>query len=215
MIKIIISILISSLFCFSVMADENLDLNVLSSDKIDKTSDFKTDIQLIPKEEKEKMLKDKIEFLKKDIEKWKTYQNKLLKVKSEFEITYKNNEDKMKEYESVINDIKDKMDASEKDINKTSIEIDKGSEILNGDKIEDKIVEFNLPNGKKIKLIQHTVFPGETLSMIISKTFPEGYEKTYNEIEFRMKTVIQLNKNLKNKDQISSGQVIYIPFFKN
>ena len=99
-------------------------------------------------------------------------------------------------------------------ITEQSKEIDIGTKMLADSSIKDEIVEFNLRNGKKIKLIKHTVFPGESLSGIVKKTFETNYTPKYTEIEFRMNTIRKLNKDLVNQDQIKAGQVIYIPFFK-
>lgn len=212
--KQIISLFLTSLVSFSAIAAENLDLGVLNSEKIDNPNGFTEVVQLIPQEEKKRVIQEKIEFLKKDIAKWKAYQAELIQMKTEYENAYKLNEDKIKQYNKDIEDIKLKMEQSEKDISESSNDIDIGVKILADTSIKDEIVEFNLPNGKKIKLIKHTVFPGESLSKIIGKTFPEGIVPKYSDISFRMETVIKLNKDLKNKDQIVSGQIIYIPFFK-
>lgn len=113
-----------------------------------------------------------------------------------------------------IDTLTTKIVKSTDEITSKSEEIDIGTKLLADDSIKDEIVEFNLKNGKKIKLMKHTVFPGESLSGIVNKTFPVNYTAKYTEIEFRINTIKKLNKDLVNQDQIKAGQVIYIPFFK-
>lgn len=216
MLKRLIAIAVLSTLSLSGFADDLNGLNqeVLNTNesKIDNGQVFTETVQLIPKEEKERILRERIEFLKKDREKWYNYQQELLQVKADLEKRLEENNLMIDDLMEKTENIKKKMEESESNITENSNDIAIGQVLLEKD---SEVVEFKLSNGKKIKLIKYTVFPGDSLSTILTRTFKKSEEVKYSKLEERMKIVISMNKNLKNKNIINVGQVIYIPFFKN
>lgn len=216
MLKRLIAIAVLSTLSLSGFADDLNGINqeVLNTNesKIDNGQVFTETVQLIPKEEKERILRERIEFLKKDREKWYNYQQELLQVKADLEKRLEENNLMIDDLMEKTENIKKKMEESESNITENSNDIAIGQVLLEKD---SEVVEFNLSNGKKIKLIKYTVFPGDSLSTILTRTFKKSEEVKYSKLEERMKIVISMNKNLKNKNIINVGQVIYIPFFKN
>lgn len=216
MLKRLIAIAVLSTLSLSGFADDLNGINqeVLNTNesKIDNGQVFTETVQLIPKEEKERILRERIEFLKKDREKWYNYQQELLQVKADLEKRLEENNLMIDDLMEKTENIKKKMEESESNITENSNDIAIGQVLLEKD---SEVVEFKLSNGKKIKLIKYTVFPGDSLSTILTRTFKKSEEVKYSKLEERMKIVISMNKNLKNKNIINVGQVIYIPFFKN
>lgn len=216
MLKRLIAIAVLSTLSLSGFADDLNGINqeVLNTNesKIDNGQVFTETVQLIPKEEKERILRERIEFLKKDREKWYNYQQELLQVKADLEKRLEENNLMIDDLMEKTENIKKKMEESESNITENSNDIAIGQVLLEKD---SEVVEFKLSNGKKIKLIKYTVFPGDSLSTILTRTFKKSEEVKYSKLEERMKIVISMNKNLKNKNIIHVGQVIYIPFFKN
>jgi len=216
MLKRLIAIAVLSTLSLSGFADDLNGLNqeVLNTNesKIDNGQVFTETVQLIPKEEKERILRERIEFLKKDREKWYNYQQELLQVKADLEKRLEENNLMIDDLMEKTENIKKKMEESESNITENSNDIAIGQVLLEKD---SEVVEFKLSNGKKIKLIKYTVFPGDSLSTILTRTFKKSEEVKYSKLEERMQIVISMNKNLKNKNIINVGQVIYIPFFKN
>ena len=210
-------ICLSMLFSFSFANEKDIDNNVLQAltnsdvevvNKNDKN--IQTTIQLIPKSEKEKILKDKIEFLKKDIAKWRAKEAELQNIKKEFENKLNTNDENIKRWEQDVKEISEQLKTSGEDITKDTEELSVGQSLLQKD---SDIISINLANGKKIRLIKYVVFPGDSLSKILMRTFNEG-EKSSSNLQHRINTVIKLNKNIKNANSLKVGDVIYIPFFK-
>lgn len=210
-------ICLSMLFSFSFANEKDIDNSVLQAlknsdvevvNKNDKN--IQTTIQLIPKSEKEKILKDKIEFLKKDIAKWRAKEAELQNIKKEFENKLNTNDENIKRWEQEVKEISEQLKTSGDDITKETEELSVGQDLL---KKDSDIISINLANGKKIRLIKYVVFPGDSLSKILMRTFKEG-EKSTSNLQHRINTVIKLNKNIKDANSIKVGDVIYIPFFK-
>lgn len=210
-------ICLSMLFSFSFANEKDIDNSVLQAlknsdvevvNKNDKN--IQTTIQLIPKSEKEKILKDKIEFLKKDIAKWRAKEAELQNIKKEFENKLNTNDENIKRWEQDVKEISEQLKTSGDDITKETEELSVGQDLLQKD---SDIISINLANGKKIRLIKYVVFPGDSLSKILMRTFKDG-EKSTSNLQHRINTVIKLNKNIKDANSIKVGDVIYIPFFK-
>ncbi len=194
-------------------------LNALHGDnKIESNEQNKeTTVILIPHEEKVKLLKDKIEFLRQDIAKWKEREKELLQVKAEFESKINNNNKNIEQWQKDIIDMTQKIKAQEAILEKETDSINKENEEINiGQNLllnDSEIISFPLANGKKIKLIKYIVFPGDSLSKIIMRTYDKNSQSTTN-LKERIDTVIKLNKNIKDANSIQVGDTIYIPFFK-
>ena len=192
---------------------ENLDLNTndLNIERLEMSLLPDVNAQNITNQEKQRLLKEKIDFLKKDIQKWEKYHEELLNVKKEYDASYLANEEKIKQLTAEISIIKEKIATSGKDIDDKSNDIDVAKKLMTK---ENEIVEYTLGNGKKIKLIKYTIFPGESLDDIVEGTFKDNEDFGIKDVAFRKQTIIKLNNNINEKDDLVSGQVIYIPFFK-
>lgn len=197
----------------SMAVAENLDLNTndLNIERLEMSLLPDVNAQNITKQEKQRLLNEKIDFLKKDIQKWEKYHEELLNVKKEYDASYLANEEKIKQLTAEISIIKEKIAQSGKDIDDKSNDIDVAKKLMTK---ENEIVEYTLGNGKKIKLIKYTTFPGESLDDIVEGTFKDDEDFGIKDIAFRKQTIIKLNNNINEKDDLVSGQVIYIPFFK-
>lgn len=207
--------LLSTAFANENTIDNNVLKELKSNDvqiinKNDSNSNFKTTIQLIPKEEKEKIIRDKIEFLKKDIASWKEKEKALIKIKNDFESKINKNEEDIKKWEQDVNEFKTLLNNFETTMKKETTEIDIGQNLI---KEDSEVITINLDNGKKIRLIKYTVFPGDSLSKILTRTLVEN-SSSESSLEHKIETVIKLNKNIKNADNIKVGDILYIPFFK-
>lgn len=207
--------LLSTAFANENTIDNNVLKELKSNDvqiinKNDSNSNFKTTIQLIPKEEKEKIIRDKIEFLKKDIASWKEKEKALIKIKNDFESKINKNEEDIKKWEQDVNEFKTLLNNFETTMKKETTEIDIGQNLI---KKDSEVITINLDNGKKIRLIKYTVFPGDSLSKILTRTLVEN-SSSESSLEHKIETVIKLNKNIKNADNIKVGDILYIPFFK-
>lgn len=216
MLRKIIAIAAISTLSFAVFGDDltNINQEVLSNNaaKIESGQVFTETVQLIPKEEKTRILRERIEFLKEDRKKWDKYHQEMLQVKAELEKELENNNMMIEDLVKRAEELKNKMEKSASEMTDNSSEIAIGQNLLESN---SEVVEFNLSNGKKIKLIKYTVFPGDSLSKILTRTFSTSEEAKYSKLEERMKIVISMNKNLNNKNILYVGQIIYIPFFKN
>jgi len=197
----------------SMAVAENLDLNTndLNIERLEMSLLPDVNAQNITNQEKQRLLKEKIDFLKKDIQKWEKYHEELLNVKKEYDASYLANEEKIKQLTAEISIIKEKIATSGKDIDDKSNDIDVAKKLMTK---ENEIVEYTLGNGKKIKLIKYTIFPGESLDDIVEGTFKDNEDFGIKDVAFRKQTIIKLNNNINEKDDLVSGQVIYIPFFK-
>jgi hypothetical protein len=204
-------------------ANENdINTNVLNAlhgnDKIEtKEENKEATVILIPHEEKVKLLRDKIEFLKQDIAKWKEREKELLQIKAEFETKINNNNKNIEQWQKDIIDMTQKIKEQEADLVKETESINKENEEINiGQNLlikDSEIISVPLANGKKIKLIKYIVFPGDSLSKIIMRTYDKNSQSTTS-VKERIDTVIKLNKNIKDANSIKVGDTIYIPFFK-
>lgn len=210
-------ICISILFSFSFGNENSIDNSVLKALKnsdvevVNKSdNNIQTTIQLIPHSEKEKILKDKIEFLKNDIAQWRAKEIELQNIKKEFENKLNANEENIKLWEQDVKKITEQLKVSGEAITKETEELSVGQDLLQKD---SEIININLDNGKKIRLIKYVVFPGDSLSKILMRTFKND-EKITTNLQHRINTVIKLNKNIKDANSIKVGDVIYIPFFK-
>jgi hypothetical protein len=210
-------ICLSMLFSFSFANEKDIDNNVLQTLKnynvevLNKNDvNMETTIQLIPKSEKEKILKDKIEFLTKDIAQWRVKELELQNVKKDFESKLNNNEENIKIWEQDVKEITEQLKVSVETISKETEEISVGQNLLLKD---SEVISVNLADGKKIRLIKYIVFPGDSLSKILVRTFKEG-DKIKENLQNRIDTVIKLNKGIKEANSIKVGETIYIPFFK-
>lgn len=210
-------ICISILFSFSFGNEKDIDNSVLKALKnsdvevVNKSdNNIQTTIQLIPHSEKEKILKDKIEFLKNDIAQWRAKEIELQNIKKEFENKLNANEENIKLWEQDVKKITEQLKVSGEAITKETEELSVGQDLLQKD---SEIININLENGKKIRLIKYVVFPGDSLSKILMRTFKND-EKITTNLQHRINTVIKLNKNIKDANSIKVGDVIYIPFFK-
>ena len=210
-------ICISILFSFSFGNENSIDNSVLKALKnsdvevVNKSdNNIQTTIQLIPHSEKEKILKDKIEFLKNDIAQWRAKEIELQNIKKEFENKLNANEENIKLWEQDVGKITEQLKVSGEAITKETEELSVGQDLLQKD---SEIININLDNGKKIRLIKYVVFPGDSLSKILMRTFKND-EKITTNLQHRINTVIKLNKNIKDANSIKVGDVIYIPFFK-
>lgn len=210
-------ICISILFSFSFGNENSIDNSVLKALKnsdvevVNKSdNNIQTTIQLIPHSEKEKILKDKIEFLKNDIAQWRAKEIELQNIKKEFENKLNANEENIKLWEQDVKKITEQLKVSGEAITKETEELSVGQDLLQKD---SEIININLENGKKIRLIKYVVFPGDSLSKILMRTFKND-EKITTNLQHRINTVIKLNKNIKDANSIKVGDVIYIPFFK-
>lgn len=206
--------LISITFANQNSIDNNVLKELTSNDvqiinKNDSNKNFQTTIQLIPKEEKEKIIRDKIEFLKKDIDSWRKKEKELIIIKNEFESKINKNENDIKKWEQDVKEFKKLLNNFETTMEKETNEIGIGHNLI---KEDSEIITINLDNGKKIRLIKYTVFPGDTLSKILTRTIVDSSSES--SLEHKIETVIKLNKNLKNADNIKVGDILYIPFFK-
>lgn len=215
-IKNVKIVCLSMLFSLAFANESDIDNSILkglSKDNIqidNLNKEYKnTTIQLIPREEKIKILEDKIEFLKKDIEKWKGKEASLLKIQSEFANQVNANDENIRKWENDVNVIKQQLIDSGDMIEKEKEELSIGQSMIEKD---SDIIVINLENGKKIRLIKYLVFPGDSLSKILIRTF-EG-QQISSSLEHRINTVIKLNKNIKDANTIKVGDTIYIPFFK-
>lgn len=207
--KIICGFFMMGLCAYSLADIPNLDSEILKNSKIEANSPAIESVSNISKEERQKILDAKIEFLKQDIQKWKDYQTKLIDYQKEMQSSYDLNEEKIKTLTSEIDDLRKQIDKSSDTITQQTQDIEIGQTLVD---VADEIVTFDLPDGKKIRLIKHTVFPGERLIDIAVNTFDGDYNK--KELAFRKQAIIKLNKNINKKTELKSGQVIYIPFFK-
>lgn len=172
------------------------DVEIIETNEINEDgTEFKTTVQLIPKNHKEKIISDKIEFLKKDIAMWKERKEEMIKIKNEYERKLDKNKDISKFEISINEEIK---------------EIDVGNSLM---KKDSEVIVVEIGNGKKIRLIKYIVFPRDTLSEILTRTLVEN-DNSNSTLSHKIETVIKLNKNIKNADSIKTGDIIYIPFFK-
>lgn len=202
--------------------EKDINTNVLNTlhgnNKIETNENNKeATVILIPHEEKVKLLRDKIEFLKQDIAKWKEREQELLKIKAEFESKINNNNKNIEQWEKDIIDMTKKIKEQEADLEKETNSINKENEEINiGQNLlsqDSEIISIPLSNGKKIKLIKYIVFPGDSLSKILMRTYDKNTQSSTN-LKERIDTVIKLNKNIKDANSIKVGDTIYIPFFK-
>ena len=172
------------------------DVEIIETNEINEDgTEFKTTVQLIPKNHKEKIISDKIELLKKDIAMWKERKEEMIKIKNEYERKLDKNKDISKFEISINEEIK---------------EIDVGNSLM---KKDSEVIVVEIGNGKKIRLIKYIVFPRDTLSEILTRTLVEN-DNSNSTLSHKIETVIKLNKNIKNADSIKTGDIIYIPFFK-
>jgi len=202
--------------------EKDINTNVLNAlhgnDKIEtKEENKEATVVLIPHEEKVKLLRDKIEFLKQDIAKWKEREKEILQIKAEFANKINNNNKNIEQWQKDIIDMTKKIKEQEADLVKETESINKENEEINiGQNLlikDSEIISVPLANGKKIKLIKYIVFPGDSLSKIIMRTYDKNSQSTTS-IKERIDTVIKLNKNIKDANSIKVGDTIYIPFFK-
>lgn len=217
MLKKILLVSILTSLSFSVLANIEVNDKVLDSSLIDATDEQSILLmkdKSISSKEKQVILDKKIAELKADILKWEEYQTKLLTVKADFEKKISDNDAKIDYFMQEIDELTTAINEKSQDIDKKTEEVEVAkSEVVNEPK-QPEIVEYNLSNGKKLKLIKHTVIESQSLDNIVFDTFKDKSKITPEKIKQRLSVIISLNNNLKDKDSLVVGQVIYIPFFK-
>lgn len=204
-------------FCsVSLAAAPNLNLDGLKETKISKENN-KNVINLLTGNADltpQQILDKEIAALKKDISKWQKMHDNLSILKKEYEAAYDVNEQKIYEYEQEVIKLKADIEKSTENILISSEFIEMKQNLVGEPTLNmDEVVSFDLSNGDKIKLIKHMVVKGETLTMIALKSF-DGVEVTKKEMEFRKKTIQDINSQLPKKDNLSTGTIVYVPFFK-
>ena len=204
-------------FCsVSLAAAPNLNLDGLKETKISKENN-KNVINLLTGNADltpQQILDKEIVALKKDISKWQKMHDNLSILKKEYEAAYDVNEQKIYEYEQEVIKLKADIEKSTENILISSEFIEMKQNLVGEPTLNmDEVVSFDLSNGNKIKLIKHMVVKGETLTMIALKSF-DGVEVTKKEMEFRKKTIQDINSQLPKKDNLSTGTIVYVPFFK-
>ena len=204
-------------FCsVSLAAAPNLNLDGLKETKISKENN-KNVINLLTGNADltpQQILDKEIVALKKDISKWQKMHDNLSILKKEYEAAYDVNEQKIYEYEQEVIKLKADIEKSTENILISSEFIEMKQNLVGEPTLNmDEVVSFDLSNGDKIKLIKHMVVKGETLTMIALKSF-DGVEVTKKEMEFRKKTIQDINSQLPKKDNLSTGTIVYVPFFK-
>ena len=187
------------------------DVEIIETNEINEDgTEFKTTVQLIPKKHKEKIISDKIEFLKKDIAMWKERKEEMIKIKNEYERKLDKNKDDIVKLKNDVDRFNKDISKFEISINEEIKEIDVGNSLM---KKDSEVIVVEIGNGKKIRLIKYIVFPRDTLSEILTRTLVEN-DNSNSTLSHKIETVIKLNKNIKNADSIKTGDIIYIPFFK-
>lgn len=204
-------------FCsFTLAATPNLNLDGLKDDKISK-EDNKAVINLLTGNDKltpQQILDNEIKALQKDIDKWQKMHDDLVALKKEYEDAYNVNEQKIFEYEQEVIRLKAEIEKSTEKITEQSDVIEMKQNLVGSPTLDtDEVVSFDLANGDKIKLIKHIVVKGETLTMIAIKSF-NGVEVTKEEIDFRKKTIQNINSQLPKRDNLPADTIVYVPFFK-
>ncbi len=193
--------------------------------------DFTETIQLMPKEEKMRMIQEhmrKIEAQKAKLADLME-QGKEIKEKIENKIEDNNKQKeiekaKILEYQKQLADIKNNLKEvhekisteKERDLDNIAITKNANFEIVSHipllNKEGAKEVKFNLKNGKVLNLIEYKIQKNDTLSDIVSKTFIG--KATWVQIEERLNVVVKMNKNIKDMNKVKEGEKIYIPYFK-
>lgn len=217
MLKKILLVSILTSLSFSVLANIEVNDKVLDSSLIDATDEQSILLmkdKSISSKEKQVILDKKIAELKADILKWEEYQTKLLTVKADFEKKISDNDAKIDYFMQEIDELTTAINEKSQDIDKKTEEVEVAKSAVVNEPKQPDIVEYNLSNGKKLKLIKHTVIESQSLDNIVFDTFKDKSKITPEKIKQRLSVIISLNNNLKDKDSLVVGQVIYIPFFK-
>lgn len=207
------------ILCFcsvSLAATPDLNLNGLKDDKISKEYN-KAVINLLTGNDKltpQQILDNQIAALKQDIAKWQKMYDDLIVLQRENEDAYDKNEQKIYEYEQEVIRLKAEIEKSSEKISDSSEFIEMKQKLVGNPTLDtDEVVSFNLATGDKIKLIKHVAVKGETLTMVALKSFG-SVEVTREALEFRKKTIQNINSQLSKEDTLLMGSVVYVPFFK-
>jgi chromosome segregation ATPase len=215
-IKVVQSLLVMSIFSFTLASSPQLNLENLTDEKISKEDNKKVINLLVENANltpQQKLDRD-IELLKKDISKWQKMQDELLSIKKEYEKAYNTNEQKINDYEQEVIRLKAELEKTGEHITDQSEFIEMKQKLVGDPTLDaEQIVTFDLANGDKINLIKHITVKGETLTMIALKSF-SGQDVTREELEFRKKTILNINSQLSNTDNFDSDVIVYVPFFK-
>lgn len=208
--------LVLGFYSVTLAATPNLNLDGLKDDKISR-EDNKAVINVLTGNDKltpQQILDNEIKALQKDIAKWQKMHDELFALKKEYENAYNVNEQKIFEYEQEVTRLKAEIEKSTEEITEHSDVIEMKQSLVGFPTLDaDEVVSFDLANGDKIKLIKHISVKGETLTMIAIKSL-NGVEFTKEEIDFRKKTIQNINSQLPKKDNLPADTIVYVPFFK-
>lgn len=204
-------------FCsVSLAATPNLNLEDLKEDKISK-EDNKAVINVLTGKANltpQQILDNEIQTLRADIKKWEKMRDDLMVLKKEYEAEYNANEQRIHEYEEDIIKLKLELEKSSEKITEQSEFIEMKKTLVGEPTLDkDEVVSFDLPDGNKIKMMKHITIENETLTMIAVKSFG-SVDLTRESLDFRIKTIRNINSQLPKEDMLPVNTVVYVPFFK-
>jgi len=215
-VKVLQAALILGFCSITLAATPNLNLENLKEDKISK-EDNKAVINILTGKANltpQQILENEIQTLRADIKKWEKMRDDLMALKKEYEEAYSKNEEKIYEYEQEVADLKLELEKTTTHINEQSEFIEMKQTLIGEPTLDkDEVVSFDLPDGNKIKMMKHVTLQNETLTMIAVKSFG-SVDITRESLDFRIKTIRNINSQLPKDDNLSVNTVVYVPFFK-